>query len=126
MKVRDTGTNEELHGLVVKTVGLADPIRDALAPLAGHIQAVFIYGPIVRGTDSAQSDIDLLVIGDAIAYPDLYDALATAERSLARPVNPNVMTGAERRAKSAAADSFAARIAAQPKVFVIGSEDALA
>jgi predicted nucleotidyltransferase len=115
----------ELHGLVVKTVGLAGPIQDALAPLAAHIQAAFVYGSVARGTDSAQSDIDLMVIGDAIAYSDLYDALAAAERVLARPINPNVMTAAEWRAKSTTKDSFAARVAAQPRLFVMGSEDAI-
>lgn len=45
--------------------------------------------------------------------------------ALARPVNPNVMSRPEWRRKRAEADSFAARIATQPKLFVIGSDEDL-
>lgn len=115
----------ELVGLVRKTVGLAGPLQAALAPLADRITAAFVYGSVAKGADRAASDIDLMVIADDLDYATLTAALAAAEESLARPVNPNLMTPAEWRRKRAEADSFAARIAAQPKVFVIGSEDEL-
>jgi predicted nucleotidyltransferase len=115
----------ELVGLVRKTVGLAGPLQAALAPLAGRITAAFIYGSVAKGADRAASDIDLMVIADDLDYATLTAALAAAEECLARPVNPNLMTRAEWRRKRAEADSFAARIAAQPKLFVLGAEDAL-
>jgi predicted nucleotidyltransferase len=80
---------------------------------------------VARGGDRATSDIDLMVIADDLDYAALVAALAPAEAQLARPINPNLMTRAEWRRKRAEADSFAARIAAQPKVFVIGAEDDL-
>jgi hypothetical protein len=43
----------------------------------------------------------------------------------ARPVNPTVMSRAEWQQKRVRRDSFAARVAVQPKLFVIGSEDDL-
>jgi hypothetical protein len=61
-----------------------------------------------------------------LAYPDLYTALQTAETALARPVNPTLVTRVEWKEKRARRDSFVARVAAQPKLFVIGSEDDLA
>jgi predicted nucleotidyltransferase len=112
----------ELHGLIAKTSGLVAPLRAALAPLADRIRAAFDYGAIAKGTDTAASDIDLMVIADDLDYIALAAALAAAEESLARPVNPNLMTRAEWRRKRAEPDSFAARIAAQPKLFVIGAE----
>jgi predicted nucleotidyltransferase len=115
----------ELVGLVRKTVGLAGPLQAALAPLAQRITAAFVYGSVARGGDRATSDIDLMVIADDLDYAALVAALAPAEAQLARPINPNLMTRAEWRRKRAEADSFAARIAAQPKVFVIGAEDDL-
>jgi predicted nucleotidyltransferase len=113
----------ELVGLVRKTVGLAGPLQAALAPLADRITAAFVFGSVAKGSDRAASDIDLMVIADELDYAMLTAALAAAEESLARPVSPNLMTRAEWRRKRATADSFAARIAAQPKVFVIGAED---
>jgi predicted nucleotidyltransferase len=115
----------ELVGLVRKTVGLAAPLQKALAPLADRITAAFVYGSVAKGADRAASDIDLMVIADDLDYATLVAALAAAEESLARPVSPNLMTRAEWRRKRLDADSFAARIAVQPKLFVIGAEDDL-
>jgi predicted nucleotidyltransferase len=115
----------ELHRLIVKTVGIVEPLRRALAAKAQGIRAAFVYGSLAKGTDKAGSDVDLMVISDRLGYQDLFEALQSAERVLARPVNPNVMTLAEWRAKRAKKDSFAARIAAQPRLFVIGSDEDL-
>lgn len=114
----------ELHGLIIKTVGLAEPLRRALAPLAPRIRTAFIYGSAAKGTDRAGSDVDLMVISDSVRYPDVYQALQPVEVTLARPVNPTVMTLAEWRKKRARSDSFATRVAGQPRLLVIGSADA--
>lgn len=115
----------ELVGLVRKTVGLAGPLHAALAPLSDRISAAFVFGSVAKGSDHAASDVDLMVIADDLDYATLTAALAAAEEALARPVSPNLMTPQEWRRKRAEADSFAARIAAQPKLFVLGTEDEL-
>lgn len=115
----------ELCGLVVKTVGLVEPIRKALEPLASRVRAAFVFGAVAKRTETASSDVDLLVLSDSLTYSDLFEALQPAETVLGRAVNPTVFTVAEWRIRRAEADSFAARIAAQPRVFVIGSDDDL-
>jgi hypothetical protein len=60
-----------------------------------------------------------------LQYPEAYELLQGTEAILARPVNPTVMTLKEWRKQSSQKDSFAARIASQPRLFVIGSEDDL-
>ena len=122
---RDSAVFEELHSLIVKTVGVAEPLRQALARKARAIRAAFVYGSVAKGTDRARSDIDLMVISDSLRYPDLFEALQEAEAVLGRAINPTVMTVAQWRAKRARADSFAARVAGQERVFVIGSDDDL-
>ena len=69
---------EELRVLVEKTVGLAEPIRQSFGPYADAIKSAFIYGSVAKGTDTAHSDIDLMVIGDNLNYSDLYTAAARA------------------------------------------------
>ncbi len=123
---RDSPIFEDLHRLVVKTVGLAEPLRQALGPKAGAIRAAFVYGSAAKGTDKATSDIDLLVISDSLSYAEVFEAVQPAEAALGRTVNPTVLTLAEWRSKRARVDSVAARIAQQPRVFVIGSDDDLA
>jgi len=122
---RDSPVFEELHRLIVKTVGVAEPLRKALARQADAIHAAFVYGSVAKGADRAGSDIDLMVISDSLRYPDLFDALQSAEGVLGRTINPTVMTLAQWRAKRARGDSFSARVAGQSRVFVMGSDDDL-
>ncbi len=123
---RESPVFRELHGLVLKTVGLREPLRLALKDQAREIHAAFVYGSIAKGSDKATSDIDLLVISDSLRYADLFTTLHKAETRLARTVNPTVLKRAEWRSRRARQDSFTARIASQPKLFIIGSDDDLA
>lgn len=123
---RESPVFSELHRLVVKTVGIAEPLRRALAASRGAIEAAFVYGSVAKGKDKARSDIDLMVISNRLSYSDVYERLQKAEALLGRTVNPTVMSPADWRAKRSRKDSFVARVAAQPKVFVIGSNDDLA
>jgi predicted nucleotidyltransferase len=121
---RDSPIFSELHGLVVKTSGLAGPLRAALSPLAKRIHAAFVYGSVAKGTDRAGSDIDLMIIAEDLDYADVFSALQAVEGTLARTVNPNVMSLAEWRRKRKQA-GFVSRIAGQPRLFLIGSDDEL-
>jgi predicted nucleotidyltransferase len=116
---------QELHGLVVKTVAMVEPLRAALAPLTNRIHGAFVFGSLAKGGDRADSDLDLAVISDDLTYPDLYEALQPTQAILARPVNPTVLTRADWLRKQAEPDSFVARIAQQAKLFVVGSESTL-
>lgn len=115
----------ELHGLIVKTSGLLAPLRAALDPLTDRIRAAFVYGSVAKGTDQAASDIDLMVIAEKLDYADVFSALQVVEADLRRTVNPNVMTMAEWQRKRKQA-GFVSRIASQPRLFAIGSDDDLA
>ena len=121
---KDAPVFPELHGLVVKTVGVIEPLRAALAPITEEIDVAFVFGSVAKGSEGAGSDLDLLVVTDELAYADVYSALASAERTLARTINPTVFTRAEWKKRRTRHDSFAARITAQPRLFVIGSDDA--
>jgi predicted nucleotidyltransferase len=116
---------KEIHSLIRKTVGLLDPIRNALAPHRGKIHVAFVFGSVPKGRDTANSDIDLMIIGDELAYSEIYAALQKAERLLARPINPNLMTPAEWKRKRNQKNSFLTRVLEQPKLFAVGTEDEL-
>lgn len=120
---KDASVFPELHGLVVKTVGIVEPLFAALAPLVDEIDLAFVFGSVAKGSERAGSDIDLLVVTDKLAYADVFAALASAEPTLGRTINPTVFSRAEWKKKRTRHDSFAARIAAQPRLFVIGSDD---
>jgi predicted nucleotidyltransferase len=113
---------EELRRLVVKTVGLAEPLRKSLEPYAGAIKAAFVYGSVAKGTDTAQSDIDLMVIGDTLNYSDLYTAAQGAEDELRRKINPLFLSFKDWHRKASDRGSVVSKISGSPKIFIIGSE----
>jgi predicted nucleotidyltransferase len=110
---------------MLKTAGMAEPLARALGPLRDQIAAAFVFGSVAKGTDTAGSDIDLLVITDSLTYPDVFARLEPADAALARPINLTLLAPAEWREKRAQTDSFASRVATQPRIFILGSDDDL-
>lgn len=119
---RATPIFDELHGIVVKTFGVADALRQALVPVADRILAAFIYGSIATGRDTSASDIDLFVISERLGYADLLSALQPAEATLQRKINPNVYSLKELFERRT---PFLEKVLERPKIFLIGSEDDL-
>lgn len=116
----------ELCGIVQKTVGLAEPLREALAPLASRIHAAFVFGSVAKREDTALSDIDLMLVSDDLAYSDLYAALEAASQRLGRTVNPTIYTSKELTKRVKSKEAFATRVLGQPKLWLIGGEADLA
>lgn len=116
----------ELRALVLKTAGLADVLRAALAPMAAAIHAAFVYGSVARNEDTASSDIDVMVVSDTLTYADLFGALEEATGELGRRVNPTVYDRAELAERVSERNAFVTRVLAQPKFWLIGSERDLA
>jgi predicted nucleotidyltransferase len=114
---------EELRGIVLKTFGIGDLLRQALSELAGQIKVAFVYGSIAKRTDTAGSDIDVMIIADNVSYSDLFSALAAIETKLGRSVSPTLYHSAEFQSKLASDSSFVTRVVEQPKIFLIGSDN---
>ena len=114
----------ELQALIRKTIGLADALRLSLAPLAGRIDAAFIFGSMASGTESAGSDIDLMVVGDA-GFAEIVDATYAAQATLGREINPKVMSASEWQAKKAERNAFLQNVLNKPRIMLIGDADAL-
>ena len=117
---------EELRGLVLKTSGLVDVLRSALAPLAGQVQLALVFGSVAKATDTVASDIDLLIVSDTLAYGELFAALEPATTRLQRTVNPTLYSRSEIDRRLRAGNPFLKRVLAQPKLWLIGEIDGLA
>ena len=113
----------ELVGIVRKTFGIADVIREVLMPLDDQIKLAFVYGSMAKGEESADSDIDLLVVTESLAYADLMSVLMTAEQSLGRPINPSVYSSKQIKSRLEENNVFLTRVMEQPKLWVKGSEN---
>lgn len=115
---------EPLRDLVLRTTGLADVLREALAPLASKLVAAFVFGSIARREDTASSDVDLFVVSDNLTFADLFGALEDARRQLGREVNPIVHGRLEVATLRRKKNSFIERVMEQPKIWIYGDEDA--
>lgn len=96
----------ELHGLMIKTVALVEPIRESLAKLAPRVQLAIIYGSVAAGTDKAGSDIDIMLAADNTTLEEVYSALDATEKRLGRKINPTLYTVAEFQARKTALNPF--------------------
>lgn len=115
----------ELQGLLIKTVGVAETVREALAPLAAGITWACLYGSVARAEELATSDVDLLVVG-TVGLADLAPALRRAEQRLGRPVNPTVYSEAEFRTKLATGDHFLTAVLDGTTLSLLGDRHELA
>lgn len=116
---------EELKGIVRKTFGLADPMRRAVEQFKEKIKVAFIFGSVAKDSDTAGSDIDLMLISNQLTYPDLLVSFSELESQLGRQINPTIYTVEELRSKMTAENNFVVKVIEQPKIFLIGSEDDL-
>ena len=116
---------EELKGLVRKTFGMAEVLRDGLAGLGDKVQLAFVYGSVATGSETAPSDIDVMAIGERVSLDDVVSALRTAQHELRREVNPSVYRTEEFCRKLAGGYHFLSSVIAGPKIFLIGDENEL-
>lgn len=117
--------HDELVGIVQKTVGLAEPLRQALAPLADHIQAAFVYGSVAKRSDTAGSDIDLMIVSDTLGYADVMAVLHPLIERLGRDINPTLYSREELARRIHAGNAFVTRVLEQPQLWLIGDKDVL-
>ena len=122
---RESPIFPELHGLILKTAGVVEVLRSALAPLRESIRVAFLFGSAARAELRSGSDIDLLVIGDA-SFEEIATALAQAQSRIRRDVNPTVYPEAEFRTKVRVRHHFLTTALAGRKMFVIGGPSELA
>ncbi len=120
----DSPLFHDLRGLLLKTAGLVDVLKDALKPLASKLRIAFVYGSIASGSEQHDSDIDLMVIGSVLPM-ELAVPLRRAREFLGREINPTVLTPAEFGKKQKAKDHFLTRVLDKPMLFVIGNRDEL-
>jgi predicted nucleotidyltransferase len=118
----DSPVFHELSSLIRKTSGVVDVLRATLVTHADHIDAAFVFGSTAKQTEKAGSDIDVLVVSDALEYGDLFAAVEPAAKSLGRPINPTIYSRSELAEKLRTGSHFVSRVMEQPKLWIIGNE----
>jgi predicted nucleotidyltransferase len=122
----DSPIFSELRSIIEKTVGLADPIRRALDPIAKKISAAFVFGSVAKGSDRSSSDIDLFILSDSISLGQVFALLEPVSATLHRTINPTILSRKEIARRRSSGNAFLTRVLSQPKIWVIGEEHDLA
>jgi len=112
---------EELRAIIRKTVGLADVLKDALAPLSDRIDLAYVYGSHASGEERAESDVDLMIVGE-VSLRDISAPLRRLREVLRRELNPTLYRGEEYRLALAEENSFVRRVHDGPRIEIIGSD----
>lgn len=111
----------ELVGLTRKTLGAEPLLRDAMQSLSADVEGAWIYGSYAKQTDSADSDIDVMVVGKKLTIERLTKVLLPVEQQLGRTVGLTLFTPVEFKQRLAEKDSFVNRVLAQPLLPLIGT-----
>ena len=114
----------ELRGLLLKTAGVRDVLREALAPLKNRIEVAFVYGSIAAQRDRAESDVDLMIVGDA-TFDEVVPRLSGAGKKLRREINPTIYPVREFRSKLDSGNHFLTSVLQSKKLFIFGNENDL-
>ncbi len=111
---------EDLKNLMIKTAGLADELREALAPLAEKIEFAAVYGSQASGTATANSDVDLLIVGE-VDELELHRRISGAENNLSRSVNYTLLNRGEFARRRKEKGGLLDRIIKGQLIFLVGS-----
>lgn len=112
---------EELRGLMIKTAGLGDMIRDVLSGFVG-IRYALIYGSFASGEETERSDVDLLAVGD-IDEEDLLMSMSGVEKSVGREVNYILWSEDEFLKRVKEELHLLVDISLKPVLMLVGDED---
>lgn len=116
----------ELVTLTRKTLGIEPMLREALLPLIPRLRAAWVYGSVAKHTDTAMSDIDVMIVGENLALGEVLEQLLPLEAGLGRKINPTCYSSAEFERRRAEPDSFVNRVLAQPILPLVGEIDEFA
>ncbi len=111
----------ELRGLMIKTAGLGDSMRDALSGFVG-IRYALIYGSLASGEETDRSDVDFLVVGE-VDGEDLLRAMSGVEKDVGREVNYILWSEDEFMERVREGHHLLADISRKPVLMLVGDED---
>ena len=113
----------ELCSIVSKTIGVTEQVRAALRPIESRITLCLIYGSIAKRTDSATSDIDLLIVSEDLTLEQVYSHLASVERELGRQIDPALYTPDEFDKRREEGNEFLRRVLNGPIEWLVRPPD---
>jgi len=114
--------NREIKGIITKTVGIADNIKQALRSIEKKIERAFVYGSFASGDYGNESDIDLFIVTNLNGLK-LSELLGKVQKETGREINISQFTSEEFNQRIEQDDHFVTSVLESPKINIIGPED---
>jgi predicted nucleotidyltransferase len=114
---------EELKSIFMKTKGAVEVLKEAVSR-GREVDYAFIYGSFAMGTERAESDIDVMVIG-GISLEGVLALLREPEETLSREINLSLYEVQEIKKRVKDHDPFIMEVLGGSKIMLIGDEDEL-
>ena len=115
---------DELRGITQKTFGVVGIVQTTLEPLLDRVEIAFIYGSIAKGTEHADSDIDLMLVADDLSYGEVMSVIPAAEKRLGRTINPTLYSRQEFSERLSNNRNFVKKVMNRPKLWLKGTMEA--
>ena len=114
---------KELSNLTRKVMGAAALLTEALLPFEQKIKVALLYGSVAKQSDTAESDIDIMIVGSDLTLSEVLDQLLPVEEMLGRKVNPTCYTVDEFKKRLSDTDSFVNKVLSQSIIQLLGNMD---
>ena len=114
--------NREIKGIIIKTVGIAELVKQALQSVEQEISRAFIYGSFASGDYGNDSDVDLYIVTELPGLK-LAELLGEVQNEIGRSINIAQFTLDEYNRKKEQDDHFLTRVLEGPKINIFGHEN---
>ena len=117
----DSPIHGDLRNVFLKTTGAGQEIRADLESVPG-VEIAFIYGSFAAGDATAQSDIDLMIVGE-VSDRKIALIVSRIERHLRREINYTLFSRSEVEKRLGRQGDFVHEVFTGPRVLLIGRVD---
>jgi predicted nucleotidyltransferase len=111
----------ELTQLTRKLLGVDARLREMLATLQPAIHAAWLFGSVAKREDHAESDIDVMVVGNDLSMTALLACLLPLENELGRKINPTLYSVSEFNMRKSDPSSFVNKVMNGPIISLISA-----
>jgi len=112
---------DELRSIFIKTLGANLIIREFISKLPG-LELAFIYGSFAEDKENPESDIDLMIVGNA-NDKKIDPEISRAEKELKRPINYSLYERKEIKDRLRKKDNFILTVFHGPRLIIFGNQN---
>ncbi|MFC1816608.1 nucleotidyltransferase domain-containing protein [Thermodesulfobacteriota bacterium] len=113
---------QEIKGIITKTVGVVELIKNALKSVEKDITKAFIFGSFASGDYGYESDVDLFMV-TGLTGLEVAGLIGDLQNEIGRAINVSQFSPEEFDRRKQNNDHFLSQVLKGPKIYIIGQSD---